>query len=108
VFLGVAGQSLDAGISVGVSASYGPPTPISAELDVNGDGLPDALFSNGGNTDILINQGNGSFLLASPSIVGPSGIQMITVGDLNGDGAPDLAVIYDNTTWGAWLNNCPP
>ena len=33
---------------------------------------------------------------------------MITVGDLNGDGAPDIAVINYNMTWGAWLNNCPP
>jgi len=108
VVLGIACQALTkAGVSIGVSASYGPPTPMSGVLDVNGDGLPDAFFSNGGNTDILINQGNGTFLLASPAIVGQGGIQMITVGDLNGDGAPDLAVIDDSGNWEPWLNNCP-
>jgi hypothetical protein len=110
-FVGIGGQPLTSeSATYSVHATYGLPTPIASVIDVNGDGRPDALFANGGTLDLLINQPDGTFALASPSImVDGLGAQMITVGDFNGDDAPDLAVLYDDYQhWGTWLNSCPP
>jgi hypothetical protein len=62
--------------------------------DVNNDGYPDLITSNGngGNTvSFLLNQKNGTFKLQSPLdiVAGP-----IAAADLNGDGYPDL-VLYN-------------
>jgi alpha-tubulin suppressor-like RCC1 family protein len=76
-------------ISVGSS-------PVSVAVgDVNGDGIPDlAVANNGSNSvSVLLGGGSGAFTPASgsPITVGSSPLG-IAVGDLNGDGIPDLAV----------------
>jgi hypothetical protein len=67
--------------------------------DLNGDGKPDLVTANvivdtgmnvSGTVSVLINKGNGTF---SPHIDYPTGVRNIdpvVIGDLNGDGKPDL------------------
>lgn len=71
--------------------------------DLNGDGYPDLVTANTGDgtVSVLINKGasgNGTFAAAVPYTVGHSPFQ-VAIGDLNGDGIPDLAVTNngDNT-----------
>ena len=79
-------------------ASTGLLAPAGVALaDLNGDGLPDLIIANSGSNNVLVkpglpggrfgqalNDGNGFFTGTDP--VG------ITVGDIDGDGRPDLAV----------------
>jgi hypothetical protein len=69
--------------------------------DFNGDGHADlALAGSVGNgLQILLGNGNGAFSAApvvSPAPVGSGGISL-TIGDFNGDGIPDLAMVYYGT-----------
>jgi hypothetical protein len=77
--------------------------------DFNGDGKLDLAVSNQCGTDprcnsdvgtlsILIGDGKGNFTLVSSPAVGHSPLS-VAVGDFNGDGKPDLAVVngYGNT-----------
>ena len=63
--------------------------------DVNGDGNPDLVVSNGGSSSntvsVLLGNGNGTFQAQATFAVGtnPDGV---TVADINGDGKPDLLV----------------
>jgi len=63
--------------------------------DFNGDGFQDVAVANYGsnNVTILLGTGSGGFTPAagSPFVVGTEPVS-VTVGDLNGDGMPDLAV----------------
>jgi len=67
-------------------------------VDLNGDGNPDLLVGGFGDVSVLIGNGSGSFV---PSAVYPAHHgegpwplqgQGVGVGDLNGDGRPDIAV----------------
>jgi hypothetical protein len=68
--------------------------------DVNGDGKPDLITTNleGNNATVLLGQGNGQFREApgSPFACGsaPFGV---AIGDVNGDGHPDLAIVNSPT-----------
>jgi Ca2+-binding RTX toxin-like protein len=75
--------------------------PTSVAIgDLNGDGLPDLAVANysSNNVSVLLGDGTGRFKDApnSPFNVGSFPISA-AVGDLNGDGLPDLAVANSNS-----------
>lgn len=70
--------------------------------DVNGDHLPDLIFSNQGIIAIIHNAGNRTYSAESHYLAGTVGT--IAVQDFNGDGFPDLAVASSGTTVAVLLN----
>ncbi|MGB8477950.1 MAG: FG-GAP-like repeat-containing protein [Acidobacteriaceae bacterium] len=73
-----------------------------ASGDLNGDGYPDLVTANTnvtgatGTISVLLNNKNGTFASAATYTVGKQPYQ-VAIGDVNGDGYPDLAV----TNYGA-------
>jgi hypothetical protein len=69
--------------------------------DVNGDGKPDIITANSGGTtpgntvSVLLGDGRGSFSAATSYRVGSQPIA-VAVGDVNGDGKPDLVTAGGN------------
>ncbi len=81
-----------------------PSSTILAAADVNGDGKTDliAAFGNSNNT-VSIMAGNGDGTFQAPVTILSKGAYFTgaAVGDLNGDGKPDIAVTVGAN---AWLN----
>ena len=70
---------------------------LAAVADMNGDGLPDIILSDGYVLAILYNQGNRSFDGEQDFLAG-QGINSISVVDINGDGSPDIIVSNGGAT----------
>ncbi|MGB8986721.1 MAG: FG-GAP-like repeat-containing protein, partial [Candidatus Sulfotelmatobacter sp.] len=101
--------------------SGGSETFSVALADINGDGKPDLLVanacsdntcSNNGSVGVLLGNGDGTFQAATA--YGSAGLyaDAIAVGDINGDGKPDLVVTNEcngnsctNGTYGILLGN---
>jgi hypothetical protein len=104
----------------GLAAPIAYPTGTEADSiavsDLNGDGYPDIVVTNAelagtcpgalclpsglgaGTVNVLINQGDGTFA-PQASYASGNGTASVAVGDLNGDGVPDIAATnsVDNT-----------
>jgi hypothetical protein len=72
--------------------------------DVNGDGKPDLVAANlcqsagncgNGGVGVLLGNGDGTFQTAVSYSAGGTGTESVVIGDVNGDGYPDLAVAND-------------
>jgi uncharacterized protein (TIGR03437 family) len=103
----------------GTFRSATPVTGINAVSvasgDLNGDGKPDLVVADGGDLSskkpgsvvILLGKGDGSFTAGAPILIGsPAGAPLgVTIGDVNGDGKPDVVVLYQsfNFTWGVQI-----
>ncbi len=69
-----------------------------AVVDMNLDGMPDLIVLSGYSSSVatvLLGNGDGTFQTPIPGPAGNPGTPFgITVGDFNGDGKPDLAIVY--------------
>jgi hypothetical protein len=70
---------------------------LGAAADMNGDGRPDLVLSDGSLVSILYNQGSRSFSNEAHFLAG-QGINSLSIADVNGDGAPDLIVANGGAT----------
>jgi len=106
-----------AGLLPIAQVSFSPPTLHATNgynqgiitADFNGDGRPDLATANSGSSvSVLLQSGTtvGTFLPAATSSSGSSFNPTLAVGDLNGDGQPDLATIDENTGTVGVLRNC--
>ena len=88
-------------------------TPWGFDIgDLNGDGLPEIVSANGGENSVTIDRnasfsGNISFYVTPIYLAGGGGPHSVAIGDLDGDGRPDIAAanttantisVYKNTT----------
>jgi hypothetical protein len=89
-----------------------------ALADVNGDGKLDILVANlcqivsddmcsstGGVAAVLLGNGDGTFQAAVNYTSGGQGAYSIAVGDVNGDGKPDLVISNEDASVGVLLGN---
>ena len=71
--------------------------------DMNGDGKPDLIVANGGSNSVsfLRNTGNKGTISFATKVDFPTGYitNKVAIGDLDGDGKPDLAVAASNESW---------
>lgn len=77
--------TIAAAVVVPGAASQGPANLVAA--DFNRDGKLDLSVSGAGSVAVILGNGNGTF--RSP-ISFPAAAQLVTAGDINGDGVPDL------------------
>lgn len=95
--LGTAYLGNGSGSFVFVNGSNSSTDGIAAVGDFNGDGIEDLASVDlyGHNINILLGNGAGRFTVTSGSPVAPAvNVSALAVGDFNGDGKQDLAVVY--------------
>ena len=93
--VGIVGPGI-LGIQLPVPFPTGNGAQFIASGDFNGDGFPDLAVSNGADSTVSVLLGNGDGTFTAPQAF-PAGIGSftagITVGDFNGDGLLDIAVV---------------
>jgi hypothetical protein len=100
VFLGKGDGSFNDGQKYPVSKDLSNFPVAVAVSDFNGDGIPDLavvqfniITVNTGNVSILLGKGDGTFQAAQEYPVDSGIPNNAVVGDFNGDGIPDLAIV---------------
>jgi hypothetical protein len=112
------------GFAAPMAYTTGAEVDSIAVSDLNGDGYPDIVVTNAelagtcpgsgllclptglgaGTVNVLINQGDGTFA-PQVSYAAGNGTASVAVGDLNGDGAPDIAATNsEDNTLSVFLN----
>ncbi len=87
------------------NANYAEITTGFATADVNGDGRPDLIVVHGGTGsghtyfEVSLNDGAGGF--AAPTRYDSGGGGLLAVGDVNGDGQPDIILAGGDSTGGS-------
>ena len=86
----------------GHATSDSPASAIQS-ADLDGDGIPDLLFSDSTNITSLHGQGNGNFTVVSQYNTEGNGAytSAIAIGDFNRDGIPDFAAALGNFSEGS-------
>ena len=92
--------------------------PLAVSVgDVNGDGIPDIIAAEygqgesgaqgeSGQIGVFLGNSNGTFQ-AAQNIITPNGITFAGVGDVNGDGKPDLVATHTYAGVGVFLGTSP-
>jgi hypothetical protein len=86
-----------------VNAGLSSPAAVAAG-DLNGDGLSDLAFVGGDGVSIVLSSRGGAlpptvFPLPSPGVGTTSSSNVIAIGDLNGDGRPEVAASNASNAW---------
>jgi VCBS repeat protein/flagellar hook capping protein FlgD len=75
-----------------------------AAADLNGDHRPDLVTGNAGTASVFLNHGDGTF--ETPASYEVQGyLTTVAIGDLDGNGSPDIAVADDYGTMNALIND---
>lgn len=89
IFKNLGGAVFDAGTNFGTFGGSAAGTDLSA-VDLDGSGTLDLFLNGNDNYQVLSGQGDGTFLAPMMFAGGSFGTQ--AVGDLNGDGLPDVVI----------------
>lgn len=102
IFYGNGDGTFQNAVSLPISHAY--TTVVVA--DVNHDGLPDLVMTEGGGIAVMLNQGNRSYGSEEHYVAGRA-ISGLSVVDVNGDGYPDIVAANAGGTTVAVLLNEP-
>ena len=113
VLLGNGDGTFQTAVSYGSGGEYALSVAVA---DVNGDGKPDMLVANdcasgctNGLVSVLLGNGDGTFQTAVSYSSGGVDAWAVAVGDMNGDGKPDLVVAnecFSSSQLHKWRGEC--